>query len=107
MVQPLNIPTTYGDKSIWKLVNCRHLNDAIDTLYSTFRLLQQIVLESDFFFQNTTIFSLIATEHIPKTAIMTTFGAAHVLQQLVDTVYQGLELAFVYINDILVVSEDQ
>ena len=59
------------------------------------------------FSQNTTIFSLIATEHIPKTAIMTTFGAAHVFQQLVDTVYHGLELAFVYINDILVDSEDE
>ena len=61
----------------------------------------------------------VATEDIPKTAIITPFGlfeflrmpfglknAAQAFQRLMDTVCQGLEFAFVYIDDILVASRD-
>lgn len=61
----------------------------------------------------------VTTEDIPKTAIITPFGlheflkmpfglksAAQAFQRLVDTVCQGLDFAFVYIDDILVVSKD-
>ena len=60
-----------------------------------------------------------ATENIPKTAIITPFGlyeflrmpfglknAAQAFQHLMDTVCQGLNFAFVYIDDILVASRD-
>ena len=62
----------------------------------------------------------VAEEDIPKTAIITPFGlyeflrvpfglknAAQVFQRLMDTVCQGLEFAFVYIDDILIASEDE
>ena len=61
----------------------------------------------------------VATEDIPKTAIITPFGlfeflrmpfglknAAQAFQRLMDTVCHGLEFAFVYIDDILVASKD-
>ena len=61
----------------------------------------------------------VASEDIPKTAIITPFGlfellrmpfglknAAQAFQCLMDTVCQGLEFAFVYIDDILVASKD-
>ena len=61
----------------------------------------------------------VATEDIPKTAIITPFGlfeflrmpfglknAAQAFQRLMDTVCYGLEFAFVYIDDILVASKD-
>ena len=61
----------------------------------------------------------VALEDIPKTAIITPFGlfeflrmpfglknAAQAFQRLMDTVCQGLEFAFVYIDDILVASKD-
>ena len=60
-----------------------------------------------------------ATEDIPKTAIITPFGlfkflrmpfgltnAAQAFQRLMDTVCQGLDFTFVYIDDILVASKD-
>ena len=60
----------------------------------------------------------VATEDIPKTAIITPFGlfeflrmpfglknAAQAFQRLMDTVCQGLDFAFVYIDDILVASK--
>eukprot|EP00731_Ephydatia_muelleri_P001501 Em0001g1501a len=34
-------------------------------------------------------------------------NAAHVIQRLMDTICQGLEFAFVYIDDILIASEDE
>ena len=62
----------------------------------------------------------VTTEDIPKTAIITPFGlyeflrvpfglknAAQVFQRLMDTVCQGLEFTFVYIDDILIASEDE
>ena len=62
----------------------------------------------------------VAEEDIPKTAIITPFGlyeflrvrfglknAAQVFQRLMDIVCQGLEFAFVYIDDILIASEDE
>ena len=61
----------------------------------------------------------VATEDIPKTAIITPFGlfeflrmpfglknAAQAFQRLMDTVCRGLDFAFVYIDDILVASKD-
>ena len=61
----------------------------------------------------------VATEGIPKTAIITPFGlfeflrmpfglknAAQAFQCLMDTVCHGLEFAFVFIDDILVASKD-
>ena len=61
----------------------------------------------------------VATEHIPKTAIITPFGlfeflrmpfglksAAQAFQRLMDTVCRGLDFAFVYIDAILVASKD-
>ena len=61
----------------------------------------------------------VASEDIPKTAIITPFGlfeflrmpfglknAAQAFQRLMDTVCRGLEFAFVYIDDILVASKD-
>ena len=62
----------------------------------------------------------VTAEDIPKTAIITPFGlyeflrmpfglknAAQVFQRLMDTVCQGLDFTFVYIDDILVASEDE
>lgn len=59
----------------------------------------------------------VAEEDVPKTAIITPFGlyeflrmpfglknAAQAFQRLMDTVCQGLNCVFVYINDILVAS---
>ena len=61
----------------------------------------------------------VTAEDIPKNAIITPFGlykflrmpfglknAAQAFQRLMDTVYQGLDFAFVYIEDILVASWD-
>ena len=61
----------------------------------------------------------VATEDIPKTAVITSFGlfeflcmpfclknATQAFQRLMDTVCQGLQFAFVYIDDILVDSKD-
>jgi hypothetical protein len=61
----------------------------------------------------------VATEDIPKTAIITPFGlyeflrmslglknTAQALQRLMDTVCCGLEFTFTYIDDILVASKD-
>lgn len=61
----------------------------------------------------------VTAEDIPKTAIITPFGlyeflrmpfglknAAQAFQRLMDTVCQGLDFAFVYIDDILVASKD-
>ena len=61
----------------------------------------------------------VTAEDIPKTAIITPFGlyeflrmpfglknAAQAFQRLMDTVCQGLDFAFVYIDDILVASRD-
>ena len=61
----------------------------------------------------------VAAEDIPKTAIITPFGlyeflrmpfglknAAQAFQRLMDTVCQGLEFTFVYVDDILVASRD-
>ena len=61
----------------------------------------------------------VATEDIPKTAVITSFGlfeflhmpfglknAAQAFQRLMDTVCRGLQFAFVYIDDILVASKD-
>ena len=61
----------------------------------------------------------VANEDIPKTAIITPFGlfeflrmpfglknAAQTFQRLMDSVCQGLDFAFVYIDDILVASKD-
>lgn len=61
----------------------------------------------------------VAPEDIPKTAIITPFGlyeflrmpfglknAAQAFQRLMDTVCQGLNFAFVYVDDILVASKD-
>lgn len=61
-----------------------------------------------------------AEEDIPKTAIITPFGlfeflrmpfglknAAQVFQRLMDSVCDGLDFAFVYIDDILVASKDR
>ena len=61
----------------------------------------------------------VANEDIPKTAIITPFGlfeflrmpfglknAAQAFQRLMDSVCQGLDFAFVYIDDILVASKD-
>ena len=61
----------------------------------------------------------VATEDIPKTAIITPFGlyeflrmpfglknASQAFQRLMDTVCHDLEFAFVYIDDILVASKD-
>ena len=61
----------------------------------------------------------VATEDIPKTAIITPFGlfeflrmpfglknAAQAFQRLMDTVCHGLEFAFVYIDDIFVASKE-
>ena len=58
-------------------------------------------------------------EDIPKTAIIPPFGlfkfirmpfglknAAQAFQHLMDTVCQGLEFVFVYIDDILIASKD-
>ena len=60
-----------------------------------------------------------ATKDIPKTAIITPFGlfeflrvpfdlanAAQAFQQLMDKVCQGLDFTFVYIDNILVASND-
>ena len=56
-----------------------------------------------------------ATDDIPKTAIITPFGlykflrmpfGAQAFQRLMDTVCRGLSFAFVYIDDILVASKD-
>ena len=60
-----------------------------------------------------------ATDDIPKTAIITPFGlyeflrmhfglknSAKAFQRLMDTVCRGLSFAFVYIDDILVASKD-
>ena len=62
----------------------------------------------------------VTAEDIPKTAIITPFGlyeflrmpfglknAAQAFQRLMDTVCQGLDFTFVYIDDILVASEDE
>ena len=61
----------------------------------------------------------VAAEDVPKTAIITPFGlfefvrmpfglknAAQAFQRLMDSVCQGLDSTFVYIDDILVASED-
>ena len=61
----------------------------------------------------------VAEADIPKTAIITPFGlfeflrmlfglknAAQAFQRLMDTVCQGLDFTFVYIDDILVASQD-
>ena len=61
----------------------------------------------------------VAEADIPKTAIITPFGlfeflrmpfglknAAQAFQRMMDTVCQGLDFTFVYIDDILVASED-
>ena len=61
----------------------------------------------------------VAEEDIPKTAIITPFGlfeflrmpfglknAAQAFQRLMDTVCQGLDFTFVYIDDILIASQD-
>ena len=61
----------------------------------------------------------VAAEDIPKTAVITPFGlfeflrmpfglknAAQAFQRLMDTVCQGLDATFVYIDDILVASKD-
>ena len=62
----------------------------------------------------------VTAEDIPKTAIITPFGlyeflrmpfglknAAQAFQRLMGTVCQGLDFTFVYIDDILVASEDE
>ena len=61
----------------------------------------------------------VAVDDIPKTAIITPFGlyeflrmpfglknAAQTFQRLMDTVCQGLDSVFIYIDDILVASKD-
>jgi hypothetical protein len=61
----------------------------------------------------------VVADDIPKTAIITPFGlyeflrmpfglknAAQAFQRLMDTVCQGLDFTFVYIDDILVASKD-
>ena len=61
----------------------------------------------------------VAAEDIPKTAIITPFGlyeflrmpfglknSAQAFQRLMDTVCHGLEFVFVYIDDILIASDD-
>ena len=62
----------------------------------------------------------VATDNIPKTAIITPFGlykflrmpfglknAAQAFQRFMDTVFHSLNFVFVYIDDILVASEDE
>jgi len=62
----------------------------------------------------------VATEDIPKTAIKTPFGlyeflkmpfglrnAAQTFQRFIDSVLRGLDFVFVYIDDVLVASEDE
>jgi hypothetical protein len=61
----------------------------------------------------------VAPENVPKTAIITPFGlyefirmpfglknAAQAFQRFMDTVCQGLDFVFVYMDDILVASKD-
>ena len=62
----------------------------------------------------------VASEDIPKTAIITPFGlweflrmpfglknSAQAFQRLMDTVCQGLDFVFVYLDDILIASKDE
>ena len=63
---------------------------------------------------------LVVPEKVPKTAIITPFGlyeflkmpfrlqnTAQTFQRLMDTVGQGLESVFVYMDDILVASPEE
>ncbi|KAL5510849.1 hypothetical protein EMCRGX_G006458 [Ephydatia muelleri] len=79
------------------------------------------LLEADFLRANSLLVDLkVTAEDIPKTAIITPFGlydflrmpfglknAAQTFQRLMDTVCQGLDFTFVYIDDMLVASEDE
>eukprot|EP00731_Ephydatia_muelleri_P032551 Em0024g95a len=79
------------------------------------------LLGADFLRANSLLVDLkVTAEDIPKTAIITPFGlydflrmpfglknTAQTFQRLMDTVCQGLDFTFVYIDDMLVASEDE
>ena len=118
----MGIPTTWCLKSlevgdhVATIDASMMLPFLIATRYPIFRILQP-TWQGSMFSRRLTL--PVAAADVPKTAIITPFGlfeflrmpfglknSAQAFQRLMDTVCQGLDCAFVYIDDILVASKN-